>query len=353
MALSTNQAVGAATLQKAKLKRQQGGMAQAPQTKPAARPMPARPAPPGMRQPPPFLAKPQSGMSAGSQGSPPGATSLTAAGPVASAGAGGGDTAAYWTPERMAQANANTGGSGGPAAFVEDLRPGSGPGGIEPGMQAPSMPQPGGQDLMRLLPPKMQAAMAQNGRDPREAIASRMANDETFRQKMVAMQQQGGFLGAQNPSMSLPMQPPPQGPQIDPAGGAVQKLDGPPSGIPDSPVSAVPGQAQPGGPMRPLPPGADIGGPMPPPGPQSGPMGMDPQRLRQMLPPAMQSFQGAQGAGGQATSWPMLGAMAQQGGFQGNPQGLNLQSLQAQMQGGGPAPGAQPQLGGVNPYRGL
>lgn len=93
------------------------------------------------------------------------------------------------------------------------------------------------------------------------------------------------------------------------------------------------------------PPGSDIGPPMQvqgsiPGGPPTGGMqpgfgGMDPQQLRRMLPPAMQ-VQGAPGA------------------YQGNPQGLNLQSIQQQMQGGGPAPG--PMGGGgqsMNPFRGM
>jgi len=65
---------------------------------------------------------------------------------------------------------------------------------------------------------------------------------------------------------------------------------------------------------------------------QGGPQGMNPQQLKQMLPPAMQQ------------------------GFQGNPQGLNLRSIQQQMQGGGPAPQMGFQgagQGGGNPFRGM
>lgn len=284
MALSRNQAVGstAATLQKAKLRRQQGGMAPAEPGKPAAKANPdAGPSgmmPRGVRAPPNLPTGMQAGgMSPGAQG-------------------------------------------GGPQ---------------------PQGPPGGNQDLMRLLPPKMQAAMAQNGRDPREAIATRMQNDPIFKQKMIAMQQQGGLPGvpSSGPIMSSPMQPSPVGPRIDAGGDQVQASGGPPSlgGGPDAAVSGIPGQGI-GGP--PPPPGADIGGPMPPGGMQGGFQGaqggfggMNQQQLRQMLPPAMQQ------------GFP--------GGFAGNPQGLNLQSLQLAQQGGGPASGGQPQLSSVNPYRGM
>lgn len=336
MALSARQAVGsaAATIQKAKLKRQQGGMSQAsdkPLGKPVVRRVPnsidQAPSAPGSGAP--IQRKPVA-MPNGPTFAPMG---------VVDPRTGQGQVKSFPVPQGGAQGDMSAGAQGGGAA---------------PPSGGPQSPQ--SQDLMRLLPPKMQAAMAQNGRDPREAIATRMQNDPIFKQKMVAMQQQGGFPGGlsggppSGPSMSLPMQPPPDGPRVDPGGDSVQVPGGP-----DSAVSGVPGQSL-GGPMPPPPPGADIGAPMPPgqpAGTQGGFGGMNQVALRRMLPPAMQALQGAQGAYGQATPWPMFGPGVQQGGFQGNPKGLNMQSLQAQMQGGGPAPGGQPQLGGVNPYRGM
>lgn len=66
-------------------------------------------------------------------------------------------------------------------------------------------------------------------------------------------------------------------------------------------------------------------------GMQGGFGGMNPQQLRQMLPPAMQALQGA---------------------YAGSPQGLNPQQVMPQPQapGGGFVPTANAP-GGANPYR--
>lgn len=263
-------------------------------------------------------------------------------------------------------------GPGGPAP------PGARPGGppLPPGAEVGPTPAQGGMasgspgappgrpDLMSLLPPKMQAAMAQNGRDPREAIGTRMQNDLMFKQKMIAMQQQGGFPGGPPPGgppsgpISMPFQPPgpggavSSGPMGGPGGSMPQAPGGPPGSDIGPPMQM---QGDPGGAIGQGPPGGPTqmqfgpGGPMPPggmqqgfPGPgqqMQGFGGMDQQKLKQMLPPAMQGMQG--------------GGTTQ--GFGGNPQGLNLQSIQQQVQGGGPAPGQmQPGGGqGINPYRGM
>jgi len=206
--------------------------------------------------------------------------------------------------------------------------------GGDPNVKPMPTAPPGGPNLMSLLPPAMQRNMATNGRDPREAIQTRMQNDPIFKQKMIEMQQSGGFRNMPGPGgppsgpISAPMQPP-GGPQVDPSRDmqASSANLGPPTELPGLP----------GG----LPPGADIGrmgGQMQPgdmqrgfPTPGQGGQGFNQQQLKQMLPPAMQQ------------------------GFQGNSQGMNLQAIQQQMQGGGPAPqmggfGGAGQ-GGGNPFR--
>lgn len=118
-----------------------------------------------------------------------------------------------------------------------------GRGGVGGPMMPPPMgAEPGGQpagpqvedDPYSMLPPRMRETARAAGRDPQEAMASRMANDPIFRQQM----EQRGFPGA------------PGGP---PAGNPTVSAGGP-----DMAVFSPPG-AGPGGPGGPPPPGAEPG----------------------------------------------------------------------------------------------
>lgn len=104
---------------------------------------------------------------------------------------------------------------------------------LPPGAEAGNGPQVEG-DPYAMLPPRMRETARAAGRDPQEAIASRMANDPVFRQQMT----QRGFPGA---------------PGGTPAGNPTVSAGGP-----DMSVSSSAG-AGPGGPGGPLPPGAEPG----------------------------------------------------------------------------------------------
>lgn len=187
---------------------------------------------------------------------------------------------------------------------------------------------PPGLDAMQLkqmLPPAMQKPAWQQLQEMGiGGQGSAEANKAMLAQKMAGQQ------------LGLPGGPPPSAPMAPGGPGAPnQSVSGPggPGGAPPAGPGLPPG-AEPGTPPPAAPGGAQTmpffpgqGGPQ---GMQGGFGGMNPQQLRQMLPPAMQ---------GQT--------------FGGRPGGLNPQQIMPQPQapGGGFNPGAGGAQGGGNPFR--
>jgi hypothetical protein len=95
-------------------------------------------------------------------------------------------------------------------------------------------------DPYSMLPPRMRETARAAGRDPQEAVASRMANDPTFRQQII--QQYGP---------GAPGGPPAGGPTVS-TGGPDMSVSGPGGMSPGSPGPGLP------------PPGAEPGGQVPP-----------------------------------------------------------------------------------------